>query len=89
MNKLSEKTQSLIRLALFALPLINGILLQFGYSPLPLGEAELEMGLTAIATSAAGLWVWWKNNDFTNKAIWKKKATEDKTVEELKDLAGK
>lgn len=89
MNNLSEKTKSLIRLALFALPLINGIMIQFGISPLPLGEAELEMGLTMIATAIAGSIVWWKNNNFTDKAILKKEATDNKTEEELKELAGK
>lgn len=87
MNNLSERTQSLIRLALFALPLLNGILLQFGFSPLPLGETELESVLTGIATVVAGLWIWYKDNNVTKKAILKKEATEGKTEEELKELA--
>lgn len=87
LNNLSDKTKSLIRLALFALPLLNGILLQFGLSPLPLGEAELEMFLTMLATGIAGAYAWWKNNDVTKKAQLKKAATENKTEEELKELA--
>lgn len=87
MNKLSERTQSIIRLVLFVLPLLNGILLQFGFSPLPLGEAELESTLTAIASIVTGLWIWYKNNNVTKKAILKEKATKGKTEDELKDLA--
>lgn len=87
MNKLSERTQSIIRLALFALPLANGIMLQFGFSPLPLGEAELEAVLTGVVTMIAGLWIWYKNNNVTKEAILKKEATEGKTNEELKKLA--
>lgn len=87
MNNLSERTQSLIRLALFALPLFNGILLQFGYSPLPLGEVELESLLSGLATLAAGLWIWYKDNNITKKAILRKEATVGKTEEELKDMA--
>lgn len=88
MNKLTEKQKSLIRLVLFALPLLNAILLQFGYSPLPLGEADLEMALTMIATAITGVFAWWKDNNVTKTAILKKEATENKTEEELKTMAG-
>lgn len=88
-NMLSEKTLGFVRLALFALPLINSILVMAGMSPLPFDEYQLENLLIMVAGFVAGIWAWWKNNNVTKKAELKKEATENKTEAELKQLAGK
>lgn len=89
MKNLSERQKSLIRLALFALPLLNAILVQFGISPLPLGEADLEMALTLFATAITGAIVWWKDNKMSDRALLRDKATKNKSKEELEELARK
>lgn len=88
-NKLSEGTMAWVRLALFALPLINTILVMAGIEPLPFDEHQLENILIMVAGFVAGLWAWYKDNNVSKKAQLKKAATENKTEQELKQLAGK
>lgn len=88
-NKLSEKTMGFIRLALFAFPLINSILVMSGVAPLPFDEYQLENILIMVVGFIAGIFAWWKNNDISKVAQLKKAATDNKTEEELKQLAGK
>ena len=78
-----------VRLALFALPLINSILVMSGVAPLPFDEFQLENILIMVAGFVAGIYAWYKNNNISKKAQLKKEATDNKTEEELKQLAGK
>ena len=87
--KISEKKMAFVRLALFALPLINTILVMAGIEPLPFDEHQLENILIMVIGFVAGIAAWWKNNNVTEKAQLKKAATENKTEAELKRLAGK
>lgn len=83
----SEKTMAFVRLALFALPLINAILVMAGIEPLPFDEHQLENILIMVIGFIAGIVSWWSNNNVTRKAVLKKEATDGKTEEELKQLA--
>lgn len=83
-NKLSEKTLAFVRLALFALPVINSILVMSGVSPLPFDEFQLENILIMVAGFVAGIWGWYKNNNVTKKAIAEKEMIKILTENEDK-----
>lgn len=85
---MNEKWMAILRLALFALPLLNVILGMMGVSPLPINEHQLENLFITVGGFVAALWAWWKNNNITKTAQLKKNATDNKSVEELKKLAG-
>uniref|UniRef100_UPI0040568620 phage holin n=1 Tax=Alistipes sp. TaxID=1872444 RepID=UPI0040568620 len=72
-------TQTIIRAIVLLVTLVNTVLTIFGKNPLPFAEEELYAWLTAVATVAATLWAWWKNNSFTPEAI-----QADKYLAELK-----
>lgn len=52
------------RTIVLALTLINQFLAIFGYSPIPVDGAALELFIATLLTGAASLWNWWKDNDF-------------------------
>jgi SPP1 family holin len=81
-NKLSEKTMGFIRLALFAFPLINTILVMSGVAPLPFDEFQLENILIMVVGFIAGIWAWWKDNAVTEKAIAEKEMVKILTENE-------
>lgn len=61
--------ETIIRTVILFITLINQMLIMFGKNPLPFAEEELYTFLSAIATIAAAVWAWWKNNSFTSAAI--------------------
>lgn len=63
------KTETVIRAIVLFFNLINQVLTMLGKNPLPFAEDELYGILTTIATIAAAIWAWWKNNSFTPAAI--------------------
>lgn len=71
---------AVIRAAILAIALINGILLMFGQQALPVGEADIELAvnavyaaISAIAVIVAAVIAYWKDNDITKRARnWKK-----------------
>lgn len=63
------KTETVIRAIVLFFTLINQVLTMLGKNPLPFAEDELYGILTTIATIAAAIWAWWKNNSFTPAAI--------------------
>ncbi|MBQ8600094.1 MAG: phage holin [Clostridia bacterium] len=58
-----------IRTAALLVALLNQILTVLGKNPLPFSEEEIYQVLSLAATTAAGLWAWWKNNSFTAAAV--------------------
>ena len=72
-------TETIIRAIVLLVTLVNTVLTIFGKNPLPFAEDELYAWLSAVATVAATLWAWWKNNSFTPEAI-----QADKYLAELK-----
>lgn len=77
MKNVSKETMA--RTIILAVALINQILVVLGINPLPFAEEELYNIISTIATAAAALWTWWKNNSFSPEAI-----QADKYLNELK-----
>ena len=77
MKNVSKET--ITRTVILAVALINQILIVFDINPLPFAEEEIYNIISTIATAAAALWTWWKNNSFTPEAI-----QADKYLNELK-----
>ena len=61
--------ETLLRSIVLLIALFNQVLTALGKNPLPFSEASLYEGLSAVATVAASLWAWWKNNSFTKDAV--------------------
>ena len=57
-----EKIAMLVRTAVLFLALVNQLLLVFGYTILPITEAELSELLSTLLTMFSALWVWWGVN---------------------------
>lgn len=77
MKNVSKET--IARTIILAVALINQILIVMGINPLPFAEDEIYNIISTIATAAAAVWTWWKNNSFTPEAI-----EADKLLAELK-----
>lgn len=77
MKNVSKET--IARTIILAVALINQILVVLGINPLPFAEEEIYNIISTIATAAAALWTWWKNNSFTTQAT-----EADKYLKELK-----
>lgn len=73
------KTETIIRLIVLIIALVNQALTVFGYSPLPFDDESITEGVSALITVIAALWAWWKNNSFTQAAI-----KADAVLEKLK-----
>lgn len=58
------KKSTIIRTVVLVLALINQILTTTGHAVIPVGEEEISMIITVLAS----LWAWWKNNSFTPEA---------------------
>ena len=78
---MSERVKAFIRLAVALVPVINLVLVQFGYSPLPFSQDEVNAGLSSVAAALAIAYAWWKNNNITPEAI-----SLQPTLKELKRL---
>lgn len=78
MNKIN--TGTIVRTICLGLALINQVLVMSGHSVIPIEDASIEMLVTNIATIAAALIAWWKNNSYTQAAI-----AGDKIMKELKN----
>ena len=63
------KGETIIRTILLAITLLNQVLLISGRNPLPFAEEDLYAALSTLATLAATVWAWWKNNSFTAEAL--------------------
>lgn len=61
-------TDTIIRTVVLIITLFNQILTMTGKNPLPFSDEEIYAALTSIATAAAAIWAWWKNNSFTAAA---------------------
>lgn len=61
--------ETLVRTAVLVLSLINQVLTVLGKNPLPFSDKAIYEALSAVATVAASLWAWWKNNSFTSAAV--------------------
>lgn len=73
------KSDTIARTIVLALALINQILAIAGKGTIPITEDTIYQVVTLIATIAASVWSWWKNNSFTKAAI-----EGDKVMNQLK-----
>ena len=73
---LQVKTSTWVRTLVFAIAIINQILVAFGKSPLNLDEAminnviiQLDMLIASVMTIVTGVIGFWKNNSFSKAAV--------------------
>lgn len=78
-EKKKVSVETIIRTIVVAVTLLNSVLTMLGKNPLPFAEEQIYTALSGVATVAATLWAWWKNNSFTAAAI-----TADNYMAELK-----
>ena len=72
--------QTIIRVIVLLLALINQSLTAMGKSPLPFEDETITELISAIFTIIAAVWAWWKNNSFTYAAI-----EADEVLKKLRD----
>lgn len=68
-DKLTVKTQTVIRTICLIIALINQLLILCGKGRIPFTEDEIYQTVSYIALGVIALWNWWKNNSFTKDAI--------------------
>lgn len=78
---MNERTKAIIRLLVALVPVLNIVLVQFGKSPLPFSQEEVNAGLSAVVAVVGILWAWWKNNNMTKAA-----QSLQETLVELKEV---
>lgn len=61
--------ETMVRTVFLLLSLVNQVLTGLGKNPLPFSDEAIYEALSAVATVAASLWAWWKNNSFTTAAV--------------------
>ena len=75
------KKETIIRVSVLIIALINQILCSIGVIDFMLDQTELYESISLIITTLASLWAMWKNNSFTKNA--------QKADEYLKELKRK
>lgn len=75
------KKETWVRLVVMIVSIINHILTVMGKSPIPIDDKQVQQFVALGIDIAVTLWVWWKNNSFTNSAI-----EADKYMDKLKNF---
>jgi SPP1 family holin len=70
------KKETVIRLIVLAIALINQALVTLGYQALPWSGDQIGQAVSTLITIAAAMWAYWKNNSHTPAAV-----TADKVLE--------
>lgn len=65
--KVSKET--IVRTVVLFVALLNTVLNACGKNPLPFSDDEVYTGVSAVVTTVAAVWAWWKNNSFTSAAF--------------------
>ena len=68
-DKLTVKTQTVIRTICLIIALANQLLILCGKGRIPFTDDEIYQTVSYIALGVIALWTWWKNNSFTQDAI--------------------
>lgn len=66
---MQPKINTIIRTLTLFIVLLNQLLICFDKNPLPFGEDDIYNFISTVATVIISIISWWKNNDFTQKAI--------------------
>lgn len=64
----NERVMAAVRLIVAIVTVVNIIAQPFGWQPLGVDSEQLYMVLSGIASIAATLWAWWKNNNVSHAA---------------------
>lgn len=80
-KKMEQRIKAIIRLFVALVPVANIVLVQFGKSPLPFTQDEVNAGLSAVVAVLGIFWAWWKNNNMTKAA-----QSLQETLDELKEV---
>ncbi len=78
---MNERAKAIIRLLVALVPVLNIVLMQFGKSPLPFTQEEVNAGLSAVVAVIGICWAWWKNNNMTRAA-----QSMQPALDELKEI---
>ena len=70
------KAKAIIRLIVQMVLLINMGLTLAGKNPLDVDETALTDWLTTAFTVASSVWIWWKNNNVTEAAVYAQKSLD-------------
>lgn len=65
--KVSKET--IVRTVVLFVALLNTVLNACGKNPLPFSDDEVYTGVSAVVSTVAAVWAWWKNNSFTAAAV--------------------
>lgn len=68
-EKRSVKADTIIRTIILIVALINQILTSTGHSVIPVTDDQIAEIITLCITIASSVWAWWKNNSFTQAAL--------------------
>lgn len=63
------KAETIVRLIVLVIALVNQLLVAIGKSPLPFENETVTEFVSVLITVLAAAWAWWKNNSFTKAAI--------------------
>ena len=63
------KVETIVRLIVLIIALVNQLLVAIGKSPLPFENETVTEFVSVLITVLAAAWAWWKNNSFTKAAI--------------------
>lgn len=66
---MQPKIDTIIRTVTLFIVLLNQLLICFDKNPLPFAEDDIYNFISTVATVIISIISWWKNNDFTQKAI--------------------
>lgn len=64
---MNYKLQSIIRLAVALILMLNGFLTAKGLNPIPFDESTFTEVVTYLVGGLYAIRVWWKNNDMTEE----------------------
>lgn len=66
---MKPKIDTIIRTVTLFIVLLNQILICFDKNPLPFAEDDIYNFISTVATVIISIISWWKNNDFSQKAL--------------------
>jgi len=63
------ETGTIVRTVILIFALLNQVLTVCNINPLPISEEEVGQAVSITLTVGSALWVWWKNNSFSQAAL--------------------
>lgn len=69
-QKLKVSADTIVRTIVLALALLNQVLAASGHAVLNVDEGTITQLVNAAITIIAAVWAWWKNNSFTQPALY-------------------